>query len=173
MASRIKLSYHNRLFLLLLAFSWTMIACFVVFQYYREKQCKSEVLNAELQIYNQHLLKVVDEGADFVHYIETHEQPWEDQRITLIDFSGKVIYDNTLSPDSLDNHLGPKLLMPSSMAPGKTSAGTLPATGVSTSIPPPKASIASCVQPSLILPRYTNCLKPTGLSCGPSSSSAC
>ncbi|MBR7022717.1 MAG: HAMP domain-containing histidine kinase [Bacteroidales bacterium] len=106
MASRIKLSYHNRLFLLLLAFSWTMIACFVVFQYYREKQCKSEVLNAELQIYNQHLLKVVDEGADFVHYIETHEQPWEDLRITLIDFSGKVVYDNTLSPDSLDNHLG-------------------------------------------------------------------
>ncbi len=106
MASKIKLSYHNRLFLLLLAFSWTMIACFVVFQYYREKQCKSEVINAELQVYNQHLLKVVDEDADYVNYIETHEQPWEDLRITLVDFSGKVIYDNTLPLDSLDNHLG-------------------------------------------------------------------
>ncbi len=106
MASKIKISYHNRLFLLLLAFSWTMIACFVVFQYYREKQCKSEVLNAELQIYNQHLLKVVDEDVDYVQYIETHEQPWEDLRITLVDFSGSVVYDNTISLDSLDNHLG-------------------------------------------------------------------
>ncbi len=106
MASRIRLSYHNRLFLLLLAFSWTMILCFVVFQYYREKQCKSEVLNAELQVYNQHLLKVVEEDADYEEYIETHEQPWEDLRITLVDFSGKVLYDNTLSSDSLDNHIG-------------------------------------------------------------------
>ncbi len=90
----------------MLAFSWTMIICFVVFQYYREKQCKSEVLNAELQGYNQHLLKVIEEGADFEQYIETHDQPWEDLRITLVDFDGTVTYDNTLPLDSLDNHIG-------------------------------------------------------------------
>ncbi len=106
MASKIKLSYQNRLFLLLLSFSWTMIACFVVFQYYREKQCKFEVLNAELQAYNQHLLKVISQNPDYAQYIETHEQPWEDLRITLIDFLGNVFYDNTIALDSLDNHLG-------------------------------------------------------------------
>ncbi|MCR5013631.1 MAG: HAMP domain-containing histidine kinase [Bacteroidales bacterium] len=106
MASKIRLSYHNRLFLLMLAFSWTMIICFVVFQYYREKQCKSEVLNAELQGYNQHLLKVIEEDAGFEQYIETHDQPWEDLRITLVDFDGTVTYDNTLPLDSLDNHIG-------------------------------------------------------------------
>ncbi len=104
MALKVRISYHQRLFFLLLAFSWTMIICFVVFQYYREKQCKSEVLNAQLQIYNHHLLKVFDKDVDYAQYLKTHEQPLEDQRITIIDFSGKVIYDDTLPLDSLDNH---------------------------------------------------------------------
>ena len=29
---RSRLSYHRRLFLLLLAFSWTLVGCFVLFQ---------------------------------------------------------------------------------------------------------------------------------------------
>jgi len=104
MASRIKISYHQRLFLLLLAFSWTMIVCFVVFQYYREKECKSDVLNAQLQIYNHHLLKAFETHTDYAQYLSTHDQPLEDLRITIINFEGKVIYDDVLSPDSLDNH---------------------------------------------------------------------
>jgi len=105
MASGIKLSYHKRLFLLLLAFSWTMIICFAVFQYYREKQCKSEVLDAQLQVYNQHLLSDIGENYDSLDNFNTHEQPFEDLRVTLVDFSGKVLYDNTLPLDSLDNHI--------------------------------------------------------------------
>ncbi len=106
MGSVIKLSYHQRLFLLLLTFSWTMILCFIVFQYYREKQCKSDVLNAQLQLYNQNLLKVIDHDTCYAAYLDNHEKPFEDLRITLVDEKGKVIYDNTLPPDSLDNHLG-------------------------------------------------------------------
>ncbi len=90
---------------MLLAFSWTMIVCFVFFQYYREKECKSELLNAQLQTYNKHLLKALDSNLDYDNYLRTHEQPFEDLRITLINLSGEVFYDNTLSPDSLDNHL--------------------------------------------------------------------
>lgn len=104
MALRIKLSYHQRLFLLLLAFSWTMIICFAVFQYYREKQCKSDVLNAQLQIYNHHLLKAFEKDNDYAKYLSNHDQPIEEMRITIIDFSGKVIYDDRLPTDSLDNH---------------------------------------------------------------------
>jgi hypothetical protein len=52
MVSAIKLSYHKRLFLMLLTFSWSIILCFVGFQYIREKEYKSEFLNAQLQLYN-------------------------------------------------------------------------------------------------------------------------
>lgn len=39
---RSRFSYHRRLFLLLLAFSWALVACFVTFQYSREKRFKAE-----------------------------------------------------------------------------------------------------------------------------------
>ncbi len=106
MIKRIKLSYHQRLFFLLLAFSWTMIICFAVFQYYREKECKSDVINAQLQSYNHHLLRTLENTTDYAGYMKTHEQPFEDQRITIINLSGKVIYDDKLAADSLDNHSG-------------------------------------------------------------------
>jgi len=105
MASVFKLSYHQRLFLLLLSFSWAMVICFVVFQYYREKQCKSDVLNAQLQIYHSHLLKDIDEDCDYAQRMSIHEQPFDELRITVINFTGKVLYDDTLPPDSLDNHI--------------------------------------------------------------------
>ena len=49
---RSSLSYHRRLFLLLLAFSWALVACFIVFQYGREKQFKAERLDTRLQLFN-------------------------------------------------------------------------------------------------------------------------
>ncbi len=104
MALSVKLSYQQRLFLLLLAFSWTMILCFVVFQYYREKECKSDVLNAQLQIYNNHLLKAFEQNADYAKYLKSHEPLLEDLRITIINLEGKVIYDDVLPSDSMDNH---------------------------------------------------------------------
>ncbi len=104
MASVIKISYHKRLFLLLLTFSWTIILCFVGFQYIREKQYKSDFLNAQLQLYNQHLLETVEEGLPYEDYIASQDKPFEELRITLIALTGAVIYDNTIAVDSLDNH---------------------------------------------------------------------
>ena len=48
MASVIKLSYHKRLLLTLLAFSWSIAICFIGFQYLREKEYKSEYLENRL-----------------------------------------------------------------------------------------------------------------------------
>ena len=104
MASVIKLSYHRRLFLMLLAFSWTIIICFIGFQYLREKQYKSEFLNAQLQMYNVHLLEAVEEGLSYEEYIASHDKPFEDLRISIVTLSGAVVYDNMISLDSLDNH---------------------------------------------------------------------
>ena len=104
MDSGIKTSYHKRLFFMLLAFSWTIILCFIGFQYLREKQYKSDFLNAQLQMYNRHLLEVVEGGLVYEEYIATYEKPFNDLRISIIALSGAVIYDNMISLDSLDNH---------------------------------------------------------------------
>lgn len=104
MASANRLSFHKRLFVQLIAFSWAIVLCFVGFQYLREKEYKSEFLSAQLQQYNHHLLVAVEEGEPYEEYVASHEKPFDDLRITLITLSGAVIYDNTISIDSLDNH---------------------------------------------------------------------
>ncbi len=105
MDSGIKLTHHHRLFLLLLAFSWSIIIGFVVFQCLREKEYKSELLSAQLQLFNRHLLEVIDNGESYEDFITSHPYPFEDLRVSIVDFSGKVIYDNLLQQDSMDNHL--------------------------------------------------------------------
>ena len=104
MASVIKLSFHRRLFVMLIAFSWSIILCFIGFQYMREKQYKSDYLSIQLQLYNRHLLEAVEDGEPYETYIDTHHKPFDDLRISMIDLSGVVVYDNMLPVDSLDNH---------------------------------------------------------------------
>ena len=105
MASAIKLSFHRRLFVMLIAFSWSIIFCFIGFQYLREKQYKSDYLSLQLQLYNRHLLEAVEEdGETHETYIATHQKPFDNLRISIIALSGKVVYDNMLPVDSLDNH---------------------------------------------------------------------
>ena len=106
MASETKKSYHKRLFLQLIAFSWAMVLCFIGYQYIREKEYKSEFLNAQLQQYNRHLLTTIEEGEPYEDYIATHDKPFEELRISIITRTGAVVYDNTISLDSLDNHRG-------------------------------------------------------------------
>ena len=104
MASVIKPSYHKRLFLMLLAFSWTIILCSIGFQFLREKEYKSELLSAQLQLYNRQLLETIEDGLPFEEFIETYSKPYEDLRVSVITLTGTVIYDNMISIDSLDNH---------------------------------------------------------------------
>ena len=89
---------------MLFAFSWTIILCSIGFQYLREKQYKSDFLNSQLQMYNRHLLEVVEEGLSYEEYITTHDKPFNELRISIIALSGAVVYDNMISLDSLDNH---------------------------------------------------------------------
>ena len=106
MVSETNKSYHKRLFLQLIAFSWAMLLCFVGYQYIREKEYKSEFLNAQLQQYNRHLLATIEEGEPYEDYIATHDKPFEELRISIITLTGAVIYDNIIPLDSLDNHRG-------------------------------------------------------------------
>ena len=89
---------------MLLAFSWTIILCSIGFQFLREKEYKSELLSAQLQLYNRQLLETIEDGLPFEEFIETYSKPYEDLRVSVITLTGTVIYDNMISIDSLDNH---------------------------------------------------------------------
>ena len=66
MALKVRLSYHQRLFILLLGVSWLLVVCFISFQYYREKQYKIEKLDGQLQLYNAHLIDALNsDSIDF------------------------------------------------------------------------------------------------------------
>ena len=91
---------------MLLTFSWAIVLCFIGFQYLREKEYKSEFLNAQLQLYNRNLLVAVEEGEPYEEYIASHDMPFDELRISIITLTGAVIYDNTIPLDSLDNHRG-------------------------------------------------------------------
>ena len=82
---------------MLLAFSWTIVLCFIGFQYLREKQYKSDFLNAQLQLYNRHLLDAIEVGVPYEDYIDSHEKPFDSLRVSIITFTGTVVYDNTLN----------------------------------------------------------------------------
>ena len=89
---------------MLIAFSWSIILCFIGFQYLREKQYKSDYLSLQLQLYNRHLLEAIEDGEPHEAYIQTHAKPFENLRVSIIAHSGTVVYDNMLPIDSLDNH---------------------------------------------------------------------
>lgn len=100
-----KLTYPQRLFLWLLAYSLLLVGCFIVFQYHREKEFKSEELNARLQGINSEILNRIDSNNYEIGFIR--ELPYQDLRISVIDTTGRVIYDNSLDYSaSTNNHLG-------------------------------------------------------------------
>ena len=105
---RSKFSFHRRLFLLLLIFSWVLVGCFVGFQYGRERYFKAESLNSQLQLLNLRLLDQLDEGGDPSLFAARHKLSAEGLRITVIEPGGRVIYDSAEPRDSialLPNHL--------------------------------------------------------------------
>ena len=102
---RSSLSYHRRLFLLLLAFSWTLVACFIVFQYGREKQFKAERLDTRLQLFNLRMLDALADGATPEEFIAARDEPFGDLRVTVIDDAGRVTFDNSAGSLPETNHL--------------------------------------------------------------------
>ena len=103
---RNRFSYHRRLFLLLFAFSWALVACFVTFQYSREKRFKAERLDARLQLFNLRLLDALGEGTAPGAFLTGHPLPYGDLRVTVIDDDGRVLFDNSADSLPAANHLG-------------------------------------------------------------------
>ena len=57
---------------MLLAFSWAIILCSIGFLFLREKQYKSELLSAQLQLYNRQLLETIEDGVPYEKIINTY-----------------------------------------------------------------------------------------------------
>lgn len=98
-----KLTYHRRLFLLLLGFSWLLVGCFIFFQYGREKHFKADSLDAQLQLLNLRLLDALGEGVAPARFTADHRDRFDSLRVTVMDLRGEVVYDS--SGDLLPNHL--------------------------------------------------------------------
>ena len=107
MDSKIRLSYHSRLFIMLLGFSWALVACFVLFQYHREKQYKADKLDAQLQLFNTHLLDALEaDTAPAAATVGAQHLPVPGLRMSVIARSGALLYDNSLDTLPGENHLG-------------------------------------------------------------------
>jgi len=102
MDSWIKLSYPKRLFLWLLCYSLLLVGCFVAFQYHREKEFKSEQLNARLQGINEEILSDMQNGIEVPSHLISS---FPDLRVSIISPDGKVVYDNSLDTNLAANHL--------------------------------------------------------------------
>ena len=105
MDSGISLSYHKRMYILLLGFIWIQLGCFITFQYVREKDYKSDSLNEQLQLCNVHILESLNNGSLPEECTFPEGLTYSDARLTIMDTSGTVLYDNRHSADSLDNHV--------------------------------------------------------------------
>lgn len=104
------LSFSKKLFLSVITLFIAFAICFMAFQYRREKEYKIELLNTQLQNYNDRL-------NDFLQLQDTlnvlkldkyvHEHTLKELRVTLIDKNGKVLYDNLEEdPSHFKNHSG-------------------------------------------------------------------
>lgn len=105
MAGRIKLSFHTRVLLTVLSLCWVLVGTFMVFQYRREKEFKAEILDTQLQSHNKAILDRLREGDDIAAVVARMPGEIEDLRVSLIDSSGKVVYDsNDKTPMPTANH---------------------------------------------------------------------
>ncbi len=99
------LSYQWRIFSVLLAMCLLLVICFVGFQYFREKQYKADILNAELQIFNTQIMDRLEEGHDIQLWLDSIDTPLKDLRVTVYNTAGRVIFVNTLDALPRGTHL--------------------------------------------------------------------
>ena len=106
------LSFSQKLFFSIIALFLAFVICFMAFQYRREKDYKVELLNTQLQNYNNQLSEFIHQQDslnifEVEEYVKSHHL--EDLRVTLINAEGKVLFDNLLkNPEQLKSHLNRK-----------------------------------------------------------------
>ena len=104
------LSFSGKLFLSVISMFILFSACFIAYQYQREKDYKIELLNTKLQNYNEQINQAVHnhvgEGSSvsldkfIARYVD------KELRVTLISLDGNVLYDSGEdNAERLENHI--------------------------------------------------------------------
>lgn len=102
------ISFSQRLFLSVLLLFLSFAACFLIYQYQREKAYRIEVLNTRLQSYNIQMYETLAEKGNtwtdslLTRYTKFHTLP--DLRVTIIKTDGTVVFDNEKDADEITNH---------------------------------------------------------------------
>lgn len=103
------LSFSRKLFLSVISLFLVFVICFLLFQYQREKEYKIDLLDLQLQDYNEQLAIDLN-NIPVVQYdsvLQAYAGKYADKhiRFTLIDLQGNVLYDSYARlGQPLENH---------------------------------------------------------------------
>ncbi len=105
---KIRLPYSKRLFMWLAGYSILLMGCFVTFQYHREKNFKADEINSQLQLINTYIITEIEKGID-IRDIELDDfHMFDDLRVSVIESTGNIIYDNALDSIREISHIDRK-----------------------------------------------------------------
>lgn len=104
------LSFSRKLFLSVISLFLAFAACFIAYQYQREKEYKVELLDMQLQDYNNRLYQELHDLPDSLRTSvpESHisRHPNKELRVTVLDHHGNVLFDSSQSGShELNNHI--------------------------------------------------------------------
>ena len=103
--NRNRVPFSKRLFWTFFLLFLGFIACFLLFQYEREKEFNEEKLNNVLSTCNYQLFRKCIKSDNVQTTVKEFlaDIPLQDLRVTIIDPTGRVLFDNSVA-DELDNH---------------------------------------------------------------------
>ncbi|MEG1544498.1 MAG: histidine kinase dimerization/phospho-acceptor domain-containing protein, partial [Tannerellaceae bacterium] len=100
-----RIPFNQRLFWSVFSMFLGFTVCFLLFQYQREREFVQEKLNHVLSNYNYQLYRQTQHSVDVARTVRLfiEDIPQKELRVTIIDPSGKVVFDNTAT-EGLGNH---------------------------------------------------------------------
>ncbi len=102
---RHRIPFSQRLFWSVFFMFLGITVCFLLFQYQREREFAQEKLNNVLSNYNYQLFRKCQQSTDINQTVISFmdDIPQKDLRVTIIDPSGDVLFDNS-GTDEFNNH---------------------------------------------------------------------
>lgn len=102
---RLRIPFSQRLFWSVFFMFLGFTVCFLLFQYQREREFAQEKLNNVLSNYNYQLFRKCQQSTDINQTVISFmdDIPQKDLRVTIIDPSGDVLFDNS-GTDEFNNH---------------------------------------------------------------------
>lgn len=169
--SRHFLSFSRKLFLSVILLFLLFAGSVITYQYQREKEYKIELLDLQLQDYNEDLHYRLQETPDSLWssmlggYIS--HTSIKDLRVTVISPKGIVLYDSSKGSEKVDNHHNrPEVLQALRHGKGHDVRRTSETTGIPYFTRPPTSAPTSSARPCpTALTSSTTC-PPTATTCG-------